>query len=745
MLIFLGIIKGDILMIYYLKILYYKLRNFWLFFYRIPLILRLCFALFLMAFLLGVYSISHLFPNFNFYPFDYCYLTDVDYTAVLQELNSNPSDYKSPSYSYAQESKKKARVKITEYLTYDVHAFSKNYTFKGLWRELPEDKVGGLDVTYDVESVSQILPDGTEIPYTNTSKMYWKDSDYTKSATNYWQYSKKSLDNDESVLMYIPWTYRDKLKFKIVYYMNNAVLKYNDCSELYLSFYSGSQITHLNSLHAQVLIPDNMMPEDYYAYSYGTAKTRVPFEESNTKNDGYNTFSIDLEKSDLKFNFHNRFVEFCLLAFGKDKHSIAPDAPNNLSQDVLDECIEENEYYTNRNIMFNKIKLLLLACSMIISGAIVAITIHTYKKTKKAYTFYKPENEYEYFRDIPSDLDPFLASELVFMKDPFSENKENGEEYAALLMSLVRKEYISLSKVDETDSWIPKNTRIIIEPVYYTYTTPTNPDEEPKYIALNKFKSKTLEPLSTSERLYLNLLEKFASHNSITLEDFQNCINQYYYTTQLFVRDMENEPMVEIGVAEGYLQGKDYNSIRDKFQKASDWLMDIAFIFIILVNLISYFTPLGLSFGAYTITGLTLLWSSLFISSKLSDLTLLTQFGKNEQAKWYGLYNFLNSDTLINEKEVHELPLWEKYLIYGTAFGISDKVLKAIKIHVPELEIDKSKILTHNSYIHSSCFHQTSRSCGILLHTSSRSALPPSGGHGYGGGGRGDDGGGGGH
>ena len=39
---------------------------------------------------------------------------------------------------------------------------------KELWRELPEDYVDGVRVTYDVKSVSQILDDGTEIPYEET-------------------------------------------------------------------------------------------------------------------------------------------------------------------------------------------------------------------------------------------------------------------------------------------------------------------------------------------------------------------------------------------------------------------------------------------------------------------------------------------------------------------------------------------------------------------------------------------------
>ena len=151
----------------------------------------------------------------------------------------------------------------------------------------------------------------------------------------------------------------------------------------------------------------------------------------------------------------------------------------------------------------------------------------------------------------------------------------------------------------------------------------------------------------------------------------------------------------------------------------------------------------ALSFGAYTILGIAYIWKYIYLSSKASNSVLFTQYGANEQAKWCGLYNFLNSDTLINEKEVHELPLWEKYLIYATAFGISEKVIKAIKIHAKEFNIDSSPILNHQCYIHSANFHRTARSFGRSIHTSSRGG--GFGGHGYGGGGRGGGGGGGGH
>ena len=346
--------------------------------------------------------------GFSLNPFDYCNLTDVDYTAILYD-----------------EPNGKARVKITEYLTFDVHSASKSNPFKELWRELPEEYVDGLKVTYDVESVTQILEDGQEIPYLETSKMYWEDYDYTQSSTMRWHHSDGSgryPDNDESLLIYIPWTYRDKLTFKIVYWMNNAALKYNDCSELYLSMYSGNSIIKLNSYKAQILIPDTIMPSSYYAYTFGTANTRIPYTESDSINPGYHTFSINLDKSDLKFNYHNRYIEFCLLAYGNDKNIFTKYAPNNrYSYDnVLNECIEENEYYETQNQKFNTYKTILLVISLIGSILIINNTIRKYKKTKEKYNFNKPEINYEYFREIPSDLDPIFASELVFMKDTFN-------------------------------------------------------------------------------------------------------------------------------------------------------------------------------------------------------------------------------------------------------------------------------------------------------------------------------------
>lgn len=118
---------------------------------------------------------SYLFEDLNLNPFDYARITDIDYTAeVVDEPGSN------------------GKVVITERLTYDIHAASKNNLFWELWRDLPESYVDGEKVDYKVNSVKQILDDGTEIVYEESPKLYWDDSDYTSTARRLWSWEMVS-------------------------------------------------------------------------------------------------------------------------------------------------------------------------------------------------------------------------------------------------------------------------------------------------------------------------------------------------------------------------------------------------------------------------------------------------------------------------------------------------------------------------------------------------------------------------
>lgn len=113
----------------------------------------------------------YLFEDINLNPFDYARITDVDYKAILvDEPGSN------------------GKIVVTEKLTFDIHAASKNNLFWELWRDLPESYIDGVKVDYQVNSVKQILDDGSEVVYEESPKLYWNDSDYTNTSRRIWSW-----------------------------------------------------------------------------------------------------------------------------------------------------------------------------------------------------------------------------------------------------------------------------------------------------------------------------------------------------------------------------------------------------------------------------------------------------------------------------------------------------------------------------------------------------------------------------
>ncbi len=657
-------------------------------------------------------------------PYDYARITDVEYKAVVVD-----------------EPGQKGKVIITERLTFDIHAASKNNLFWELWRELPEQYVDGVKVDYKVNSVKQIYPDGRVYVYEESPKLYWNDSDYVKENTKYgpgkWFHSEGPYNPDqrryECVLFYVDGLYREEVVYEIEYEMYNAGLRYGDCSELYLSMYSGDTIKYLDSYKAQILVPNDDMPAkgNYLVQTYGTSKNDFPYKESADANPGYHTFSFELDKWDLRFNPYNEYIEFVLLSYGEDAFSFTEHASVNdyYYDDSLDYIHRDMNEYKMRPVLFFFLKAIIAFALTALGLWFVIYALITDRRLRKKYKFFTPETDYKYFRDIPSDLDPVVASRFVFCKKK-SKKDIAASSYAAILLSLARKKYILLRELsnDDIEIYIPNRP---------------GPNKETQLT--------TLEPLSHCESLYYNLLLRHASTDTISMRSFRNRVSTDYNATNTFAQNM-NLAFSKVAFRLNYIQKASYTQPQNGLKTARTVLFTIGALSITLVNLISSLTRLDMAFGAYTLFGILCFIAGIIINTKIPKYILLTQLGENEYAKWRGLYNFLNSDTLLSDSTVIALPVWEKYLVYATAFGISSKVIKAIELKCKEIATE-SPILS-NSFYHSRSFHISSGH----FHSSVRSGSYSGGsfggsygggggygGGGYGGGGRGGGGGGGGH
>ena len=667
----------------------------------------------------GTDTVSELGLN----PYDYARITDVEYRAIVVD-----------------EPDSKGKVVITERLTFDIHAASRNNLFWELWRDLPEDYVDGVKVYYKVNSVKQICNDGSEIIYEESPRLYWEDEDYLSSNRKYgpgkWYHSEgpynESRRDYECVFFYVDGLYREEVVFEIEYEMYNAALKYNDCSDLYLALYSGDTIKHLESFKAEILFPNEDMPApgNYNVYTYGTNSNDFPVTESATANPGYYTFSFELDEDELQFKPYNEYIEFDLVSHGKDKHIFTEYAPSNdyTYDDVLDEIYEEQQDYALAPKRFETAKKTVLIILSICSVLILVHAFTTRHRLRSKYVFYTPANKIKYFRDIPSDLDPNFAAFLIHCKH--KPPKDDSGVYSAILLSLARKNYIELDECGHNDIQITLKNLFSPTPSQLDLLESFGMEES----------AKTYEPLTLCEEYYYNLLIRHAVGNTILMSSFQKRVSADYENTDTFAKNIKNS-IVNIGIRDGYLQKADYNQAKRKAAGSSTLVLIAGILVVVLANIISYQTRLELAYGAFFIFGISCIINAIYRKINCVKYPLLTQLGEDEYAKWKGLYNFLNSNTLIHERTVIELPIWEKYLVYATAFGLSEKVIKAISIRCPEAAA--SPILSNN-YYRSRRFYHSGHHFRSAVHSGSHFG-GSGGGFGYGGGGRGGGGGGGGH
>ena len=556
-------------------------------------------------------------------------------------------------------------------------------------------------------------------------KWYHSEGPYNESARRY-----------ECVFFYVDGLYRGDITFEIEYEMNNAALRYKDCSELYLSLYSENTIKHLESYKGQILIPEKDMPSagNYEAYTYGTNSNRFAFTESDTINPGYHTFSFNLDESQLKFRPYNEYIEFSLISYGADRHIFTDYASRNdyYNDNALDELKEEQTEYDTVPKIYRKNKIIVFLLCLGVSFLVIRYCFNKDKKIRKDHIFYEPSMQLEYFRDIPSNLDPVFASTLVFCKH--KPHKTDSDGYSSIMLSLVRKGYIELDRIDPLKNWTFSNVKIVVK----YKPTPIMNDILESYPQ----ETKVFELLTPTEEQYFNLIVRHSHGEEISMSSFQSKVSSDYENTNTFVKNIDKS-IVNIGVSEGYFQKADYTQPKRETKSLSTTFGILGILLVTIVNIISYQTHLDLAFGAFFILGATFILGSIYLRKLSKKYILLTQFGEHEHIKWRGLYSFLNSETLMKERTVIELPLWEQYLVYATAFGISEKVIAALQIRCPDIEMSP---MLSNPYYRSRNFIYSSRSFRSV--TRSASHVARSGGYGgfsghggYGGGGRGGGGG----
>lgn len=109
-------------------------------------------------------------------------------------------------------------------------------------------------------------------------------------------------------------------------------------------------------------------------------------------------------------------------------------------------------------------------------------------------------------------------------------------------------------------------------------------------------------------------------------------------------------------------------------------LLDIRIVFLLILTvfiIISTSINIAKYHTIFFIFTLLVICLNIYIAYRSQDI-VLTKKGKEEQLKLIELKNYINDYSLIKNRDLESVIIWDKYLAYATAFGIPSKITNNI-------------------------------------------------------------------
>lgn len=117
------------------------------------------------------------------------------------------------------------------------------------------------------------------------------------------------------------------------------------------------------------------------------------------------------------------------------------------------------------------------------------------------------------------------------------------------------------------------------------------------------------------------------------------------------------------------------------FEKKSKYIV-IPFVFLVYSIILTFFIANN---NIEFIPGIITVLVAIIFMIYVMTFSKKTKKGIEHFAKWQAFKRFLNDFGNFSVKELPEIILWERYLVYATVFGLADKVEKAMNVKISEI------------------------------------------------------------
>ncbi len=426
----------------------------------------------------------------------------------------------------------------------------------------------------------------------------------------------------------------ESVAFLLDYKLDKAIVLHNDVAELYWQFIGNDFTDQINDLKIRIHLPNNDESDSFRVWAHGDLTGEIEKENNKTV------------YAHVKYLYPNSPVDIRMTF---DKNLITDTSKVKKSnEEALDSIlkVEKERALEANRIRKRQQKLVAIANYTGIFLIIFQIIniIYIYFKHDKEY---KSDFNNDYYREFFDDFN-------VEVGDYILKRTITPNAMSASIMNLIYKKNIKPEKIEEGNK------------------------DNYEFTLLNK------DNLSDTEIKLVNFLfEKIGDNNKFTTEK----LKKYAKSTKTY-SDFNNTytSWKNSVISDGKKLKIFETSIPNK-------IFNVLFCLLVMFVGVIFSTNIGLSipYVIATILSIIVVVYSLQVLKR-------TKYGNEQYLRLKASKKFLSDFGTFDIKELPEITLWERYMVYATLFGIASKVSKSMNVKIQEIS-DYENIQTfHTNY-----------------------------------------------
>lgn len=316
-----------------------------------------------------------------------------------------------------------------------------------------------------------------------------------------------------------------------------------------------------------------------------------------------------------------------------------------------------------------------------------------YKKARKKASKVNMKDWVQYYRDLPGNYSPAIVSILCDFQE------ELHKDLPAMILNLCANGYINITQENDDYKFTSTNKDTSFLSLNEKYVL--------DYILGNnkKFDNDAWNAMVIQDAKTLNLIEEGSEEelNRKTIIRFINIfIKPFLFFFIFFIILWFTFSSIDNFIPDSIKESPNYTQTSDggysytiSPEDLSEMGLTPGIMIGICITIFILFMILFIHFPTSFINELIKFSAILKIQHKFNYKR--TEKGDIDYKNWIAFRNFLNDFSLINERDIEEVYLWEYYLAYATSLGIADRVLKSS--HNQILNNNSFKITNYSDFV----------------------------------------------